>query len=175
MARWGWSPWECLWKRFLSGDVCSSLGSNSTNPSTVPRIPIATSASIAIFKTTIAFIPTASSTCIFKFLVASSFEPAITSFVLLSGISPVSLIVSYVETMYLRFSDSPQCLSKAVEFQRSFVPFLGVISMVSQVGTLQCTKSYNSQHGYSVPKDTIYGALWIRESKPYRELLTASW
>jgi hypothetical protein len=37
-----------------------------------PRVPFATSASVAIFNTTIAFMPTASSIRLFKFLVASS-------------------------------------------------------------------------------------------------------
>jgi hypothetical protein len=56
----------------------------------------------------IAFILTAISTRIFRFLVTSSLRLAIPSLVLWSGTPPVSLFVSSVEIMYLRFPVAQQ-------------------------------------------------------------------
>ena len=88
-----------------------------------PRVLFVRSASVAMFRITIAFMPTASSTLIFRLFVASSFSPAVASLVFRLGTAPVSLIESSAEMTYLQFPDVRQCLVSAAKFHKFFVAF----------------------------------------------------
>ena len=128
-----------------SWEVHPSLGSN-TNPWTVPQVPFARSASIAMFRITITFMPMASSTLIIRLFVASSFSLAVASFVFGLGTSPVSLIVSSAKMTYFWFPEVQQCFVSAAEFHMSFVALRGMMSVMSHQGVI--VKSGISHAGF---------------------------